>query len=283
MKLSFMTLGCPDWDLDTVCRRAREYGYDGVDFRGLKNEARDISLSPEFKAGLSESLKKLSDHGLEVSGISSNISLCDEAKREENREAAKRLIPLAKSLDCKFIRAFGNGDTKSRSREELVKIGKSMMEEILSLDGANNLIWLLETHDQWIESENCLLLINQVRSKNFGILWDMGHTARMGNETPSQTLNCLGDHIQYLHVKDAIKDPSLPNAMPGGWHYVVPGTGILPIQEGIQLMRKRGYDGWLTFEFEKRWQRHLPEPEEVFPQFVTWARKAWDMSVTVPA
>ena len=34
MKISFMTLGCPGWDLDTICARGREYGFDGVDFRG---------------------------------------------------------------------------------------------------------------------------------------------------------------------------------------------------------------------------------------------------------
>ena len=38
MKISFTTLGCPDWDLDTICRRGREYGYEGVDFRGLQED-----------------------------------------------------------------------------------------------------------------------------------------------------------------------------------------------------------------------------------------------------
>ena len=34
MKIAFMTLGCPNWDLDTIITRGREYGFDGVDFRG---------------------------------------------------------------------------------------------------------------------------------------------------------------------------------------------------------------------------------------------------------
>ena len=34
MKLAFTTLGCPNWDLDTICTRGKEYGYDGVDLRG---------------------------------------------------------------------------------------------------------------------------------------------------------------------------------------------------------------------------------------------------------
>ncbi len=31
MKLSFTTLGCPEWNLTTVAEKAAEYGYDGVE------------------------------------------------------------------------------------------------------------------------------------------------------------------------------------------------------------------------------------------------------------
>ena len=49
MKISFTTLGCPEWDLQTIIARAREYGYDGVDFRGLGAEM-DIWKLPEFSS-----------------------------------------------------------------------------------------------------------------------------------------------------------------------------------------------------------------------------------------
>ena len=38
MKLSFSTLGCPAWPLDTILNRAKQYGYDGMDFRGCLDE-----------------------------------------------------------------------------------------------------------------------------------------------------------------------------------------------------------------------------------------------------
>lgn len=38
MKLSFTTLGCPDWDLQLIIGRAAEYGFDAIDFRGLNGE-----------------------------------------------------------------------------------------------------------------------------------------------------------------------------------------------------------------------------------------------------
>jgi len=60
--------------------------------------------------------------------------------------------------------------------------------------------------------------------------------------------------------------------MQDGWHYVAPGTGELPLAESIHLLKENGYDGWLLFEHEKRWHPNLPEPEEIFPQFVAWVR-----------
>lgn len=47
MKISFTTLGCPNWDLDTICQKGREYGFDGVDFRGYLDSL-DITKLPLF-------------------------------------------------------------------------------------------------------------------------------------------------------------------------------------------------------------------------------------------
>ena len=71
MKISFSTLGCPEWDLDTICRRGREYGYEGVDFRGLQ-ETMDVTLLPAFTSGVAQTRRQLADAGMEVSGISSS-------------------------------------------------------------------------------------------------------------------------------------------------------------------------------------------------------------------
>ena len=47
MKLSFSTLGCPAWSLDQIIRRAAEYGFDGIAFRGLNGEL-DLTRVDEF-------------------------------------------------------------------------------------------------------------------------------------------------------------------------------------------------------------------------------------------
>ena len=271
MKLSFSTLGCPAWDLNTICRRGREYGYDGVDFRGYLDTL-DVTTLPAFTTDAAATRKQLSDAGLEVSGVSSSITVCAPEKWEGNLEEAKRTIAAAKALGAMNVRIYGGGDLTQHTREELGKIGCEGIEQILALDGAEDLHWLFETHDNWIKSADCRLLLDAIPNSAFGALWDMGHTPRVGGETPAETYAAIGPRIGYTHVKDAVYEPDHPQAMKDGWRYVNPGTGQLPLTDAVNILRANGYDGWLMFEHEKRWHPNLPEPEEIFPTFPAWAR-----------
>lgn len=51
MKLSFTTLACPDLDVEMIVRRAKAFGFDGVDFRGTK-EGLDVTTQTAFTSGM---------------------------------------------------------------------------------------------------------------------------------------------------------------------------------------------------------------------------------------
>ncbi len=270
-KISFMTLGCPNWDLDTICTRGQEYGYDGVDFRGYLDEI-DITLLPEFTTRAGETKQKLEDAGLAVSGISTSIRACVPKDLDRNLEEARRTIAVARELETTNVRIFGGGDLERFSYQELAKLGCECVFRILELDGARDLRWLFETHDNWVQAEHCRLLLDSIPDPAFGVLWDMGHSWRVGREKPKDSFAAIGARVAYVHVKDAVYDPVSPLAMDDGWHYVAPGTGELPLVESLSLLQASGYDGWVLFEHEKRWHPNLPEPEAIFPQFVSWIK-----------
>ncbi|MDB4698593.1 sugar phosphate isomerase/epimerase [Candidatus Latescibacteria bacterium] len=254
-----------------ICAKGSKYGYDGVDFRGLQ-ETMDITQLPAFTSGVAETRRQLQDAGLEVSGISSSIRVCVPEKLEDNVEEARRSIPVAKGLGCGAVRVFGGGDSAVHSKEELADIGRDTMQQILALDGAADLKWLFETHDEWIKAVECKLLLDRVPNEAFGVLWDMGHTARVGEESPEQTYEAVGPRVAYTHIKDAVYEPEHAEAMKDGWRYVAPGTGQLPLKEAIALLKQHDYDGWIMFEHEKRWHQELEDPEDIFPVFSAWAR-----------
>jgi sugar phosphate isomerase/epimerase len=271
MKIAFMTLGCPNWTLDTICLRGHEYGFDGVDFRGYLDEL-DITKLAMFTTQAAKTLKRLSDAGLAVSAVSSSIQLCRAENKAANLDEARRTIEVAQKLSCENVRVFGGGSLEGSNHQELAKVGMDCMQAILDLDGAALLHWLFETHDNWIKATDCKLLLDNIHNPAFGALWDMGHTARVGGETPEQSYAAIGPRIGYTHVKDAMYDPGHERAMPDGWRYVLPGAGQLPLAEAIALLQQNGYTGWLLFEQEKRWHPNLAEPEVAFPAFVKWVR-----------
>jgi sugar phosphate isomerase/epimerase len=271
MKLAFMTLGCPAWDLDTICARGRQYGFDGVDFRGYLDTV-DITLRPEFTTGAAATRRQLNDAGLAVSAISSSIQVCVPEKLQANLDEARRTIAVATALGAPHVRIFGGGDLSAHRQEELAEIGRDTIEQILALDGAASLHWLFETHDLWVKAANCRLLLDAIPNPAFGALWDMGHTYRVGEEQPQFTFEALRGRVGYTHVKDAVYEPTHPQAMGDGWRYVPPGTGQLPLAESLGILKAHGYEGWVQFEHEKRWHPELPEPEEIFPKFIAWAR-----------
>ncbi len=268
MKIGFTTLGTPDWDLDTICEQARALGFHGVDFRGILDEI-DVTMLPAFTTEFETTKAKLA--GLEA-GISTSLKIADDRIADENLVEARRTIPIARELGMDVVRVFGGGDAKSKSVEEMADIAAQTMRDVLALDGADDLVWVLETHDHWTVSSDCQLILDRVPDDNFGILWDVGHTSRVSSESPGDSLAVFGDRVRHVHIKDAVYGTGHEHAMDDGWRYVESGTGQLPLAEAICLLKHQGFDGYLIFEHEKRWHRELPEPEEIFPKFISWVR-----------
>jgi len=113
-------------------------------------------------------------------------------------------------------------------------------------------------------------LLDAVDDPAVGALWDAGHTTRVSEEPPAETLDVLGEDVAYLHLKDAVHDPDHPDAMDDGWRYVLPGEGDLPLAAALAELRDRGYGGWVTFEHEKRWHPELESPADANRAFVEW-------------
>ncbi|MGJ8696370.1 MAG: sugar phosphate isomerase/epimerase family protein [Verrucomicrobiaceae bacterium] len=270
MKLSFTTLACPDWSLETIVQKAAESGFDGVDFRGT-DKGLDVTLQEQFRSGNAATRRLIEDHGLVTSGISSSISLCDPTRFEENIEEAKRTIEVAIGLGAAQVRTFGNGDPLV-DRSERLAVAKRCMDGIFDLDGASEIDWLLELHDIWISSDDCNAMLDVVGRDRLGILWDIGHSTRIGSESFRETYAAMGDSIPCVHLKDAVYEPEHENAMKDGWRYVLPGRGELPIADAVRFLKEKEFDGWYVFEHEKRWHPSIEEPEEAIQAYVSWIR-----------
>jgi len=283
MKLSASTLGCLKWDLPTILARLREYGFDGIDFRGLGNELK-LWLLPEFATMVADTAARIHDHGLAVSCISSGVLLTDTrpGNLAAGDEEIARTAEICAALGCSQIRVFGgslnlaDGATEA-DRPRLVNLAAERATALAERARAIAPVDLLiETHDAWTSSAHMAAVLERVNRDDVACCWDVKHTYWTGHEVPEVTWQRLGRWVRTTHWKDGrrcldgkerfgrdVRDSGLLCTM---------GEGVIPLADCQELLATVGYDGWHTLEWEKRWHPHIEEPEVAFPQFVRYLR-----------
>ena len=267
MKLAFTTLGCPNWDMDTIISRAVEYGYQGVDFRGYRNEMNIYQL-PEFSDNAEQTRKRFRDAGLEITCFSSSVHAFSAEKFQQNMEEIKAYTKLCEIFETPYIRVFGGkiGDTP---REEAVEQLAANLNEFAKIVANRGVKLLVETHDDWIAARDLRRVMEKVDSQTIGVLWDTHHPYRMLGETPEESWRELGAWIEYTHFKDSVKKS--PDS--DEFTYCLTGEGEIPLIDIHNTLKSNGYTGYYTFEWEKKWHPEILEPEVAFPQFVEFMRK----------
>jgi sugar phosphate isomerase/epimerase len=264
MKLAFTTLGCPDWDIDTIIHRAREYGYQGVDFRGYRG-AMDIPALPEFSTHLNVTAARFRDAGLEVPGFSSSARIF--AAPAEALEEIRAYAAICPAFGAQFIRVFG-GALGATPRDAAVQQAARTLREAAAIAVDAGATIVLETHDDWIAAQDVAAVLEHADAANAGALWDVHNPYRMRGEAPDDTWRILGRWIKYTHVKDSRRAPESAS----GYELCLTGAGDIPLAAIVAVLKHGRYSGYLTFEWEKRWHPELPPPEEAFPGYVACMR-----------
>ncbi|TVY08160.1 sugar phosphate isomerase/epimerase [Paenibacillus cremeus] len=267
MKLSFTTLGCPEWELGLIIRRAAEYGFDAIDFRGISGEMNIYKL-PAFAEQARTTKDEIRDAGLRVSCFSSSVHAFSSEKLEQNKAEIEAYAKLCTLFDTPYIRVFGGG-IGSTPREEAVAQIVRNFEELGAIAKAHGVKLLLETHDDWTTCADVSAVMRQVDPEAVGVLWDLHHPYRKAGEQPDATWAALGEWIAYTHVKDSIVRPDDSEK----FDYCLTGEGDIPLVAMHQLLRDKGYEGYYTFEWEKKWHPTIPDPEVAFPHYVDFMRK----------
>ncbi|HEY7516363.1 MAG TPA: TIM barrel protein, partial [Vicinamibacteria bacterium] len=110
MKISFSTLGCPDWSLPRMIEAAGRLGYDGIELRFIQGDDA-LWARPELTgSGLVETRARLADAGLDVPCVDSRSFFhhSDPAARRAAVDEAARIVDLAATLGSPGIRVFGD-------------------------------------------------------------------------------------------------------------------------------------------------------------------------------
>ncbi len=244
-----------------VIAKAKELGFDVMEFSIL-------ALPKGMTATeLAARLKEESDRvGLPLVNYTIGADFINGSNGDWKAEAQRLRgeLQVAKILGVPGMRhdatsGFRAGHNGARGFDDalptLIK-GCRMVTEFAADMGVRTMV---ENHGYFCQdSERVEKLINGVNHPNFGALVDMGNFL-CADEDPAQAVGRMMPYAFHCHAKDFhVKSGMAPN--PGtGWFQSragnwlrgsIIGHGDVPVRQCLRTMKRAGYDGVLSIEFE---------------------------------
>ncbi|PSM43846.1 xylose isomerase [Streptomyces dioscori] len=252
MKLAFSTLGVPGLPISDVVRLAATHGYHGVELRTHPEEPVHTGLDPAARADVAAEFKAA---GVEILGVAGYARVAAPGDDEPVLAEIRELLDLARDLGAPFIRVFpggGSGQAPDQTPEEADATAARRLGTAAEYAADLDVRILLETHDSHRTGADAIRVLGPVGHRQAGALWDVMHTW-LGGEQPSASYAALSPFLGYVQVKDiASADDTTPLGL---------GAGVLPLTECVELLSREGWDGWLCWEYEKRWYEAAPPLE----------------------
>lgn len=250
----FSTMGCPALDLPGVIALAKNNGVECLELRSLENTVDLPAYFSAFAGGAQGARAVCAESSMPVRVLGTSFKLVGD--NDKGRAALLDFARLADQLDVPYLRIFGGGSWGTPLADADYDAAIEVLgwwNNVRSSNGWQTDI-LIETHDAFSASPPLLELFGRL-GQGTGIIWDSHHTWRLGGETPSASWTALRPFIKHVHVKDSNNVPSARHP----YTYVMPGTGEMPLGEVMAILRRDGYDGAVSLEWEKMWHPYLPD------------------------
>ncbi len=214
-----------------------------------------LALSDEELASISGMLK---ERGFRVSSIGSPIGKYPITEPfEPQLEAMERAAAAAKALDAKYIRVFSflfpeGEDQSSRAKEALHR-----MKKLTEAAVKHGVVLILENDSGLYGTtpDGCLDIFNYCDSSSLCAAFDPGNYVIAGVKPMDEAYSKIEPYLEYVHIKDATKEPVL---------FVPAGKGEGQLEELLVALNEKGYTGFLSVE--PHLAKYLPDatnPERV--------------------
>ena len=271
--LAWSTLGSPGWSFEHTVEQAARYGYRALEVRLLDGEIIPADLSQERRKQMKA---VMAAHGVEILGLglSTRFSATAAAERQTNVDQLCRYLELANDLGAPMVRTFGGNAAAGATVEQTINWVAQGLLGAVATAAAQGVTIVLETHDAFCRGAEVAPVLAQVNSPYVAAVWDIHHPYRMG-ESIAETWRLIGDRVKHVHIKDGRKKAD------GDWQLVLLGEGELPCREVIELLHTKGYQGYLSAEWEKKWHPEIEEPEVAMPQHAQIMRQ-WFAEIAAP-
>lgn len=244
----------------SVMAKAKEYGFDAIEFTDLTPP--EGVTQEDYALQLRAEADKL---GLEISGysIGADLLVGSNGDLDAEVERVKKQVDVAALLKAPVMRhdaasgKFPEGSNYRGFADTLDRLaeGCRRITEYAATKGVRTAV---ENHGYFAQdSDRVERLVLAVGNKNFGLQVDMGNFL-CADENPVLAVSRCAPYAVNAHAKDFLLKSGQEDQPEGffqtrGGNYLrgtVIGHGVVPVKQCVAILKRAGYDGYLTLEFE---------------------------------
>ncbi len=262
MKLAFSSVACPAWNLATMVEKAKEYGYQGIELRGLEGQMH-LPIAPQIASNPARVADLMEATGVALVCLSTSAAFHYRSREEVARNMAevREYIELAGKLRCPFVRVFGAEIPRmkfsllgyERREVTLMRIAEAL-RELAGYAARHRVTLLIENSGDFVDSVSMWYLVDAVNSPGLRCCWNP-FNAMLRRERPTVSIPRLGARIGMIRLTDG----KMSNGAFAG--FAIPGDGDLELRRLIQLLKGIAYRGYLCLDWPKLWEPALAEPD----------------------
>jgi len=259
--------------------------FANLGFTGVEVVCRDdyrCGISPDTtERKAKELLSYASFHGVRIACLTPYITELSSSHlevRKRDEEQMKKCINLSSYLNCKVVRTYG-GSYYPHEGEKLYQEKKEIfiqcMQELGKYAQDLNVCLAIENHFNTLtyDAIHTVQIVSEIDNPTVGILYDQANLGFIGAENYAEAIGTQASRIIHVHVKDFIfKDEnhrfragtSVTDVKESQRIVIsrVVGQGILPWRNILRSLKQKGYNEFLSLEYEKwRHPQDLPPPE----------------------
>ena len=240
--------------------KAKETGFDVVEFSTFQLPAGEtpLSFAPKVKAECDRVGLPVASYTIGADFLRAAGGWKAEVERLKDEVRAAKILGVP-TMRHDATGGFPAGHKGAKGFDDALPTLSQACRAVTEFAAGLGLKTMVENHGFFCQdSARVEKLVNGVNHPNFGVLIDMGNFL-CADEDPARAVGLLLPYAFHCHAKDFHVKPGTA-ANPGqGWfqsragNYLrgaIIGHGDVPVTQCLRLMKRAGYDGVLSIEFE---------------------------------
>jgi protein FrlC len=247
MKIGMFTFSYMRLPIERAFEDANRFGYDGIEIWGGRPHAYSFDL---VKGGIQELKELSSEYSLPIIGYTPemnmypyNMMLGSEAMRQDSIEYVKLSMDVAKEMEAGFTLISaghaGYEPTRKQYWPRLIKNLRELSKHAENIGSDLVLEPLTKYESNVIVTCNDLVeALDEIGSDNLIGMCDI--CPPFCNREPIMTyFKKLGGRIRHMHIVDSDGHSET---------HMMPGEGIIPLQQLFHEIESVNYNGYCTIE-----------------------------------